>query len=408
MSITLDNQKRLKEIKNILKLNKNDLKLLNNPTEVYEKKLKLNNKSYLAWRIVYNRSLGPGKGGIRFHEAVDKDEVVSLSFWMTLKTALLKLPFGGAKGGVRINPKKLDKNELEELSRKYVRAFYKSLGENKDIPAPDVYTNEQVMAWMLDEYEKIVGHHEPGMITGKPIELGGISLRKDATAQGAYIISKLVINKFLERKKKIKIAIQGFGNAGSFMAEKLYNDNYLIVAVSDSQGGIYNEKGLDINEIKQYKKRKNSFKGYNKAKEIKNKELLELKVDILALAALENQITKENAKDIKANYIVELANGPINYEGEKILNNNKVIIIPDILSNAGGVVASYFEWSQNKVGQILDENYLSSLLNKKMKETWEEIIKFYKLKEEKYNFRQIAYILAIERVLKASKTRSSK
>ncbi len=400
-----DNQKRLNDIKSLLNLNKAELSILSNPIQIKKAKLKLNNKEYLAWRIIHNKALGPGKGGIRFHPNVSEEETKSLAFWMTLKASLLDLPYGGAKGGVKINPKNLNKKEMETISRSYVRAFHEFLGENKDIPAPDMYTNSQVMAWMLDEYEKINKVHQPGMITGKPLELGGIELRNEATAQGAYCIAKQVINKFLVHKKKIKVVVQGFGNAGSYIAKKLSKENCLIIAVSDSQGGVYNENGLDVDKLIEFKQGGASLRDFSNGKTINNNQLLTTKTDILALAALENQIVKGNVDKVQANYILELANGPIDYFADKKLEEKNILVVPDVLTNAGGVVASYFEWGQNKVGKLLDNNYLKNLLKKKMDNAWEEVFNFYNSSNKKISLRQAAYMIAIKRVLKAEKWR---
>lgn len=351
--------------------------------------------------------MGPGKGGIRFHPEVSEDEVKSLAFWMALKNSLADIPYGGAKGGVKFDPKTIDKKELEQISRAYVQAFHEYIGQDKDIPAPDVYTNSQTMAWMLDEFEKIKGQHEPGMITGKPVELGGIALRSDATAQGAYLTAQEMTREFLgsRQAKDIKVAIQGLGNAGSFMAEKMSADGYLVVAASDSQGGVYNENGLDIKLLTEFKNNGNKLSDFDGGKKITNAELLELPVDILALAALENQITANNAHNIKAQYIIELANGPIDLEGDRILDKLGKIVVPDILANSGGVIVSYFEWAQNRTGQILDEDYLRDLLTKKMRANWQKLLSLYKEKSG-ISLRQAAYILAIRRILSAKKWRA--
>jgi len=375
------------------------------PAQINYKELDINGKKYPAWRIVYNRALGPGKGGIRFHPDVNEDEVKSLAFWMTLKDSLADVPYGGAKGGIKFDPKKADAAELEEVSRKYIDAFWEDLGQDKDIPAPDVYTNSQIMAWMLDEFEKKVGHHEPGMITGKPIELGGIKLRVDATAQGGYLVTKEMIEQFLLGKKGLTIAIQGFGNAGLYMAKKLYKDGLKIVAVSDSQGGIYDKNGLDINVLADLKNRGQSVNDYSVGSKITNAELLALPVDILILAALENQIIADNAEEIQTNYIVEIANGPISYDADKILSGKKKIIVPDILANSGGVIVSYFEWAQNRTGQILDEEYLRGLLAKKMKSNWQKVYTKYKEKSGAITLRQAAYTIAVNRIILAGKLR---
>ena len=405
MSIFNDNLERLKEIQNIGQITDEEIKVLLEPDKINYSELEVNGKKYPAWRILYNRAIGPGKGGIRYHQDVSEDEVKSLAFWMTLKNSLADIPYGGAKGGVRFNPKDASLQELEEVSRAYIQAFYKELGQDKDIPAPDVYTNAQIMSWMLDEFEKKVGHHEPGMITGKPIELGGIALRGDATAQGGYLVTKELVNQFLKDQKEIKVVVQGFGNAGLFMTNKLANDGYKIIAVSDSQGGIYNPEGLDINELVNFKNSGKSVIEYKKGEVVTNAELLVLETDVLVLAALENQITKENAGNIKAKYIVELANGPITYEADKILADKKIIIVPDILANSGGVIVSYFEWAQNRTGQILDEVYLRDLLGTKMINNWGRVYDEFLAHEEKITLRQAAYLIAVKKILVADKYR---
>ncbi|MFA6422804.1 MAG: Glu/Leu/Phe/Val dehydrogenase [Candidatus Buchananbacteria bacterium] len=404
MSIFSDNLNRLKEIQTIEGISDGDMVALLEPVQIKYAELDIQGKKYPAWRILYSRAIGPGKGGIRFHPDVSEDEVKSLAFWMALKNSLADIPYGGAKGGVKFDPKAADKKELEEVSRKYIDSFYEVLGQDKDVPAPDVYTNGQIMSWMLDEYEKKVGHHEPGMITGKPVELGGIALRGDATAQGGYIVTKELAAKLIH-KKEIKVIVQGFGNAGLFMAEKLYKDGYKIIAVSDSKGGIYNEAGLNILELALFKNSGQAVGDWKEGKKITNAELLELSTDILVLAALENQITKDNAENIKAEYIIELANGPITYDADNILAKNKKLVVPDILANSGGVIVSYFEWAQNRTGQILDEEYLRGLLEKKMRVNYAHVYDKYDEKGGTITLRQAAYIIAIKRILSAEKYR---
>jgi len=406
MSIFNDNLERLKEIQKIENISDHEMKILLEPAQLNYSELEVGDKRYPAWRIVYNNALGPGKGGIRFHPEVSEDEVKSLAFWMALKNSLADIPYGGAKGGVKFDPKQVDQNELEKISRQYAQAFSKYLGQDKDVPAPDVYTNGQIMSWILDEFEKIVGHHEPGMITGKPVELGGIIMRGDATAQGGYIVTKELATKLIH-KKEISAVIQGFGNAGLFMAQKLFNDGYKIMAVSDSQGGIYDENGLDIEKLIIWKNNGNSVINYESGKKISNSDLLELKTDILVLAALENQITATNAANIKADYIIELANGPINLAADKILFQNKKLVVPDILANSGGVIVSYFEWAQNRTGQILDDDYLRHLLETKMKGNWQRVYDKYNEKGGTISLRQAAYTIAIKKILTAEKWRGN-
>jgi len=438
----------LEKVSKFMKLSEKEIDLLLKHENINHAMLDVNGKKYEAWRIIHNNALGPGKGGIRFHSDVDEDEVKSLSFWMSLKTSLMGLPLGGAKGGVRVNPKDLSDNEIEEISRAYVRAFVNVIGQDRDIPAPDVYTNSQIMAWMLDEYEKITGKKEPAMITGKPVELGGLSLRTDSTSKGGFIVLKEFLKKInkstdnvkqeelsqasedgnminhitdkssenkpspastTDNKKedKIKIAIQGFGNAGMNIAKMLDVDRFKIIGVSDSRGGLVDDNGLDIKEVINIKKEEGSVVEYGGSSKISNSELLELNVDILILAALENQITKDNANKIKAKYILELANGPVSSEADEVLKNKKVIVIPDILANAGGVVVSYFEWMLNKKGK--KEN--SDVLNKKFEEimvnSFEKVWKFYEDNKAKLSMREAAYVIAIKRILETERERGN-
>ncbi|MBU1246470.1 Glu/Leu/Phe/Val dehydrogenase [Patescibacteria group bacterium] len=396
---------RLKEIQKIGCFSNKEIQLLSTPKKINNATLKVNGKKISAWRIVFNDALGPGKGGIRFHPDVSEDEVQSLAFWMMIKNSLVDLPYGGAKGGVRFDPRQVNNQELENISRKFIDVFYKELGQDKDIPAPDVYTNSQVMAWMLDEYERKVGHHEPGMITGKPLELQGCDLRNDATAKGGFIVAKEMIKKFKLNKKTIRIAVQGFGNAGLYISQMLYKDGFKIVAVSDSKGGIYNKNGLNINEIIKIKNTTKSVLDYKQAENITNTGLLKLPVDILVLAALENQITENNAEEIQAKYILELANGPITYQADKILFSKKTIVIPDVLVNSGGVIVSYFEWCQNRTGNILEKKYLEKLLQQKMITAWEKVITTNKEYGNKIDLRTTAYLIAIKKILIAEKLR---
>lgn len=399
---------RLEDIQKIENLSNKEIELLSRPKRISKTELSINGKTFPAWRILFNDALGPGKGGIRFHPNVSEDEVKSLSFWMMIKSALVEIPYGGAKGGIRFNPKETDSKTLQKISREFIHSFYRVLGQDIDIPAPDVYTNSQIMAWMLDQYEKEVGHHEPGMITGKPLELQGCSLRSNATAMGAFIVIKQAIKDLMiENGESLTFAVQGFGNAGQNISLMLHEDGFKIIAVSDSKGGIYNEKGLDINELSKVKSEKKEVSVYSDGKKIKNKELLELPVDILILAALENQITEENAGRIQTKYIIEMANGPISYNADKILFDRGVKIIPDVLANAGGVVVSYFEWAQNRTGDILDKKYLEKLLKSKMLFAWKKVFDSFQEKQEKIDLRTLSYIMAIKKILSAEKLRGN-
>lgn len=403
---TFDNiLSRLQDIKTIENLNDKEIEILSTPKRVKAAELEVDGQKYPAWRILFNDALGAGKGGIRFHPDVCEDEVKSLSFWMAIKNSLAGLPYGGGKGGVKFDPKTTDKATMEKISRAYIDEFYPVLGQDIDVPAPDVYTNSQIMAWMLDEFEKKVGHHEPGMITGKPLELGGSVLRGDATARGGYIVIKEMAKTILGADQGLKVSIQGFGNAGLNIASMLAADGFKIVAASDSKGGVYNENGLDIPRLISIKENGGAVQELESAKKITNEELLETPADIMILAALENQITAANAERVSARCIVELANGPIDYAADKILFNKGIMVVPDILANSGGVIVSYFEWSQNRTGNILDNDYLSDLLLKKMKSSWEAVYKKFQEKESKIDLRLAAYIIAINRILAAEKYR---
>lgn len=353
-----------------------------------------------AFRVLYNNNLGPGKGGIRFHADVDSDEVCELAFTMALKTALTGLPFGGAKGGVRIDPKKYSENELEKVSRGYVREFYKFLGPQTDIPAPDVNTNPKIMSWMRSEYENIVGEDSPAFITGKEVSKGGSLGRDKSTAMGGFYIMQEEY-KEIENKKEISVSIQGFGNAGKVLAELLDDKGYKIVAVSDSRGGIYNEKGLDIKKIIEQKERRGLISELDNIKEISNTDLLELDVDLLVPAALGGVITLENVKNIKAKRILELANGPISPEASAFLEEKNVLVIPDLLANAGGVIVSYFEWVQN----LNEEKWTLEDVNDKLKE---RIISAYTnvkniSQKDNISFREAGYKIALENIYESRK-----
>jgi glutamate dehydrogenase/leucine dehydrogenase len=402
MSVFENIKKRLDKILKFTDISPEELDILLSFKRIKKAMLDVNGKSYDAWRILHNDSLGPGKGGIRYHPGVSEDEVKSLAFWMSLKNSLAGLPYGGAKGGVRIDPKNMSKQELEQVSRAFIQEFHEVLGQDIDIPAPDVYTNAEIMGWMLDEFEKIKARHEPGMITGKPLELQGIAMRSDATAKGGFI----VLNEFLEKinHHNVKIAIQGFGNAGMYIALMLHEKGYDIVAVSDSKGGIFNSGGLDIPHVRKVKEEEGSVIECSNAEIITNKELLELDVDVLILAALENQITSDNADSIRAKYILEIANGPVTADADEILFSKNIIVIPDILANAGGVIVSYFEWCQNRTGNILENEYLEKKLKDIMISSFHKVYEFFRENGE-ISMREAAYIIAIKRILDAERAR---
>ena len=390
---------RLNRAKEILDLSQNEMNFLKNPKKTHHFNISHKNKKIDAFRVQYTNVLGPTKGGIRFHPGVSLDEVTELAFFMALKCSLVEIPFGGAKGGVRFDPKKCDEKDIEQISRKYIRGLVEHIGIHKDIPAPDVYTNPQIMAIMLDEYEKLTRRNEPGVITGKPLVLGGSKGRETATARGAFFILKNALKKL--KIKNPTIAIQGFGNAGMHFATFAQKEGYKIVAVSDSKSSIYKKEGFDVQKIISHKKNKGSFENYD-ATQIKGEELLELDVDVLVPAALANAITKDNADKIKAKVILEIANGPLSFEAEELLNK-KTWVIPDVLANSGGVIVSYFEWVQNRGGYYWEEKEVDQKLNKKMCYAFDKV---FKLKQQKnITLRDAAYSIAIQRILQAAKLR---
>lgn len=393
----------LEEIRRIGKFSEEEIGLLKRPQEIHQAALRLGNSSYPAYRIQYNNARGPYKGGIRFHPEVSEEEVTALAFWMAIKTAVVNVPFGGAKGGVKIDPKELTPQQLEELSRKYIQAFYKIIGPKKDIPAPDVYTTPQIMAWMREEYEKLAKTIAPAVITGKPLNYGGSLVRDIATALGGVYILEEAVKKIGLAEKTV--AIQGFGNAGMNAARLLDERGYKIIAISDSQGGIYNKEGLKIEELIKVKKETGSVINYkiDKAEKISNQQLLELNCAVLIPAALADVITEKNVDNIKTKIILELANGPTSPQADKVLFGKNILVIPDILANAGGVTVSYFEWLQN----LKNERWPASEIQQKLKEimvqSFEEI--YQQAKTNKRSLRTAAYILAVKRILEAEKLR---
>lgn len=365
-------------------------------------------KIFTGFRVQHDNTRGPTKGGIRFHPDVSADEVKALAFWMTFKCAVVGIPYGGAKGGVVVDPKKLSRLELERLSRRYIEQISYFIGPDKDIPAPDVYTNSMIMGWMMDEYSKLTHRHSPAVITGKPIELGGSLGRDDATGRGAYYCIKELEKKRNWQPSNITVAIQGFGNAGQHIASLLHNDGYRIVAVSDSKGGIYNKDGFDIPSLIRAKQETKEVKAVYcngsimevvPASQITNEELLALEVDLLIPSAMENQITINNAKNIKGKIIVEVANGPVSLEADPILTANKIMVIPDILANAGGVTVSYFEWVQNRAGYYWSENEIHQKLQTVMVNAFNEVYQL--MQEHQIDMRTAAYAVALNRLGKA-------
>ena len=376
-------------------------------------------QKFQAWRVQHNNTLGPYKGGIRYHPDSNLDEVKALASLMTLKTSLAGLPFGGAKGAVRVDPRKLSAVELEELSRSYVRAIWQEIGLDKDVPAPDVNTTPQIMDWMADEYAKLVGKWSPATFTGKSIEKGGSRGRDIATGFGGYVILREFLNfvPILDRhgeRSKIgtTVAIQGFGNVGANIAKIFYERGFKIVAISDSKGALHDEDGIDIRKVLNVKEKtglidrakcyavsKERLAAGTHCREFTNEDLLELPVDILVPAALENVINEKNAEKIGAKVILEMANGPVTPEAEKILTERGIEVWPDILANSGGVVGSYFEWVQNHKGEQWSEEEVLAKIDEKLVEAFREV---QKIKEERgVSWRLASYIRAIMRIAEA-------
>jgi len=361
-------------------------------------------KVFQAFRVQYNDARGPTKGGIRFHPDETIDTVRALAAWMTWKCALLNLPLGGAKGGAICNPKEMSQGEIERLSRAYIQSIYQFIGPDKDVPAPDVYTNPQIMVWMMDEYSKIAGKNQFGVITGKPPHIGGSAVRGDATARGSMYTIREAANVCGIDLGEATVAVQGYGNAG-YHSARLCKELFgcKVVAVSDSKGGIFSKQGLEPEVAREHKARTTSVINLPNTEAISSKELLELEVDILIPAELESVITGENAPNIKARILAELANGPTTLEADDILYKNGVHIIPDFLCNAGGVTVSYFEMVQNSYMYYWDEKDVNERLDAKMTTAYHSVL----TTSKKYdiNMRQAAYVVAVERVAEAMRLR---
>ncbi len=366
-------------------------------------------KTFTGFRVLYNNARGPGKGGIRYHPEESLSTVKALAAWMTWKTSLANLPYGGAKGGIICDPKSMNDQELENLSRGYIRAIANFIGKDIDVPAPDVYTTPQIMAWMMDEYSKMKGYNEFGVITGKPLEVWGSEGRSDSTAMGGMYVMREAAKMLGIDLKNAKIAVQGFGNAGMYaytLSKKLFGSK--VVAISDSKGGIYSEEGLDLDKLLKAKQETGSVENYEGGEKITNEQLLESDVDILIPAAIENQIRADNADKIKAKIVLELANGPVTPEADEILFEKGILDLPDFLVNSGGVIGSYFEWVQNIGGYYWSAEEVYSKLDKIITKSFYDTIntqKDYAGKGKKISPRTAAYIIAVERVAKAMKAR---
>ncbi|HLU22365.1 Glu/Leu/Phe/Val family dehydrogenase [Lederbergia graminis] len=357
---------------------------------------------YTGFRAQHNDSVGPTKGGVRFHPDVDEEEVKAMSMWMSIKCGIVNLPYGGGKGGIICDPRTMSMGEIERLSRGYVRAISQVVGPTKDIPAPDVYTNSQIMAWMMDEYSRIRENDSPGFITGKPIVLGGSQGREKATAQGVTICIEEAAKKRGIDLKDARIVIQGFGNAGSFLSKFLSDAGAKIVGISDAYGALHDPDGLDIDYLLD---RRDSFGTVTTLFEntISNKELFELDCDIIVPAAVSNQITAENAPNIKASIVVEAANGPTTEEATRILTDRGVLIVPDVLASAGGVTVSYFEWVQNNQGYYWSEEEVNEKLRQKLVEAFDNV--YNTAESRRVNMRLAAYMVGLRNVAEASRFR---
>lgn len=406
-------QKQIKDACDALDLEPAVYELLKEPKRVIEISIpvKMDDgsvKVFKGYRAVHNDAIGPGKGGVRFHPGVNLDEVKALSVWMTFKCGVMGVPYGGGKGGITVDPQSLSKGELERLSRGYVQGLHKYLGEKIDIPAPDVGSNGQIMAWMVDEYNKLVGESQIGVITGKPVPWGGSKGRNEATGFGVSVITREAARELGIEIKGAKVAIQGFGNVGSYTVKNVQGQGAKIVAIGEwtkdiGTYAIYNEDGLDFEDLKAYFDENKSLVGYPKAKQITLDEFWELEVDILIPAALENAVTAEVAEKVKCKLICEAANGPLTPEADKVLERRGIPVTPDILTNAGGVTVSYFEWVQNLYGYYWGEEEVEEKQEIEMVKAFKEI---WKLKEEyDVTVRKAAYMLSVKKVADVMKLR---
>ncbi len=358
---------------------------------------------FTGYRVQYNITLGPAKGGIRYHPDVTLDEVKALAAWMTWKCAVAGIPFGGGKGGVVCDPTKMSKRELEALTRRYVAEIIDAIGPDKDVPAPDVNTNEQIMAWVMDTYSMHVGHTETAVVTGKPVVMGGSLGRREATGRGVMITTREAAKHLGIDIKGATVAVQGFGNVGSVSADLLSKIGAKIVAVTDWKGGVYNDKGLDVTKLIAWVAEHKTVAGFPGAEKLSQDKIFELDVDVLIPAALENQITSENSGRIRARIVAEGANGPTTPEAHKQLHSRGVFVIPDILANAGGVTTSYFEWVQDRHGYFWEEWDVNERLERKMTQMFQTVLET----ALKYNtdMRTAAYVVAINRVAQVTKLR---
>ena len=409
VSISLDNEKnpwlaaeaRFDEAARRLRLDEGMAKVLRTPAKEITVHIPVQLDDgrfevFTGYRVQHSIARGPGKGGIRFAPDVTLDEVRALAAWMTWKCAVVNIPFGGAKGGVICDPLTMSMGELERLTRRYTSSIIEILGPDSDVPAPDVNTNERVMAWIMDTYSMHKRHTVTSVVTGKPLEMGGSAGRREATGRGVMLMTRESLKQMNLPLRGAKVVVQGFGNVGSITAELLQEQGAKVVAVSDVSGGIYNEKGLDVGDVIQWRDAHRYVSGYPKGQALTNEELLVLPTDVLVPAALENVITSRNAKDIQAKVIIEGANGPTAAGADEVLDKKGIVVVPDILANAGGVTVSYFEWVQDRDGYFWTEDVVNSRLEDIMVKSFENVLAV--SKRYKVNMRIAAYTLAIERV----------
>lgn len=394
-------------------IDKKVYEILKNPQRVIEISIpvKMDDgsiKVFTGYRSCHSTAIGPSKGGVRFHPNVTMDEVKALSMWMSFKCGVMNLPYGGGKGGIKVDPSELSERELEELSRGYIRGIYKYLGDDIDIPAPDVNTNGKVMGWMLDEYIKLTGHHRPGVFTGKPIVLGGSKGRTEATGLGVTYITRNICHKIGLKLSETSVILQGFGNVGSYTFKFLEDMGFKVIALLEwnkeiGEYALYNKSGISYEKLSKFKEKHDNLIDFEGANKISSEEFWSLKADILIPAALENSINEEIAEKLDVKVIVEGANGPVTSSADKVLNDRGITIVPDILANSGGVTVSYYEWVQNQYGYYWSQEEVFSRLEPSMNEAFENI---WKIKEEKnLTFRQATYVYSLIRISEAMKYR---
>ncbi|MCA9799306.1 MAG: Glu/Leu/Phe/Val dehydrogenase [Cyanobacteria bacterium HKST-UBA04] len=404
----LNAQRQLDEVAELMNLDAGIHERLRYPRKalIVSVPIKLDNghtRVFMGYRVQHDLTLGPSKGGIRFHHDVDLGEVAALAMWMTWKCALLNLPYGGAKGGVACFPEEMSITELERVARRYTTEILSMIGPEKDIPAPDMYTNEQIMAWIMDTYSNFIGYAVPGVVTGKPIAVGGSLGRSEATGRGVAFTIKKALEKIDLGTDTPTVAIQGFGNVGSISAKFLHQMGFKVVAITDVEGGIYNPKGIDVPALLAYVKERGSVKGFKNCEVLGASEIFGLEVDVLVPAAIANVITEKNADAVKCKILAEGANGPVTPEADKILNDKGIFVIPGILANAGGVVVSYFEWNQNIQRLFWDEAHIVEKLEYLMGKGFDEMYNIYASKN--VDPRTAAMMLGVGRVAEAKKLR---